>query len=94
MGEGKTIEVHACRRKPRGLLVGRDGDGWALIRQRSPFTVSAPGSKGGGPDGLSVLFDGCVLAGGISYCPYCGSPLPLPGKPAGCYRETISGGGE
>ena len=77
MGEDKTIELHACRRKPSGMFVGRDGDGWALIRQQSPFTVSVPGSKGGG---LSVLFNGRVLADGISYCPYCG--------------ETLSGGGE
>ena len=85
MGEGETIEVHPCRRKPRGVFVGRRGDGWALIRQRSPFTLSVPGAKGGGPDGLSVLFDGCVLADGFSYCPYCGASLPQPSKPAGCY---------
>lgn len=80
MGEGREIKLHACLRKPRGLVVGRDGGGWALIRQQSPFTVSVPGSKGGGLDGLSVLFNGRVLADGISYCPYCG--------------ETLSGGGE
>lgn len=80
MGEGREIELHACRRKPRGVFVGRGGDGWALIRQQSPFHVSVPGSKGGGLDGLSVLFSGRVLADGISYCPYCG--------------ETLSGGGE
>lgn len=40
MGEGREIKLHACRRKPDGVFVGRDGDGWALIRQRSPFTVS------------------------------------------------------
>ena len=78
MGEGKEIKLHACRRKPSGMFVGRDGDGWALIRQQSPFTLSGPSSSV--TDGLSVLFGGRVLAGGISYCPYCG--------------ETLSGGGE
>ena len=72
MGEGREIKLHACLRKPRGLVVGRGGDGWALIRQQSPFTAPVPGSKGGG---LSVLFGGRVLADGISYCPYCGGTL-------------------
>ena len=73
MGEGREIELHACLRKPRGLVVGRDGGCWALIRQQSPFTVSGPSSSV--TDGLSVLFDGRVLADGINYCPYCGETL-------------------
>ena len=47
MGEGREIKLHACRRKPSGLVVGRGGDGWALIRQRSPFTVSDLEDAGG-----------------------------------------------
>lgn len=75
MSEGREIKLHACRRKPSGVFVGRDGGCWALIRQRSPFTMTVPGTNGGGLDGTSVLFGGCVLADGISYCPYCGETL-------------------
>ena len=39
MSEGREIKLHACRRKPSGVFVGRDGGCWALIRQRPPFTV-------------------------------------------------------
>lgn len=78
MGEGREIKLHACRRKPGGVFVGRDGDGRALIRQRSPFTLLH--LEDDEPGGLSVLFDGRVLAGGISYCPYCGGKLPGGGE--------------
>ena len=76
MGEGREIKLHPCRRKPRGVFVGRDGGCWALIEQETPLSPPRrSGTKGGWPDGLSVLFDGRVLADGISYCPYCGETL-------------------
>ena len=81
MGEGREIKLHPCRRKPRGVFVGRDGGEWALVKQETP--LSSPRRAGDGS--LEVTFAGSLLVDGISYCPYCGGLLPEPSGPAGCY---------
>ena len=76
MGEGREIKLHACRRKPSGLVVGEVSGSWALIEQETPLSPPRrSGTKGGGLGGISVLFNGRVLADGINYCPYCGETL-------------------